>query len=127
MGNTYDRIGRVYLRKSRWKQAQAAFTEAVLVKKSHFGDSHLETAACLENIATTHFELGHFDECLILLVEVLRIRRIQLNESDNSIVATLKKIGNAYLKNGNGLLASQIFEEAIDLEEKNENRSLPSC
>lgn len=112
----YEKMGHVFSIQRNWKKAQSVFIESVLIKKHAYGESHLETAKGLELIATAHYEQAHFREAIVLLSEVLRVRRLHLAPNDAAIINTLNKIGKVHKKNKDINAAVQAYQEAERLK-----------
>lgn len=119
LGNFSDvlrKIGLVCLDKEEPDKALAAFRASLKYKVRQLGQSSLEVALILENIALCLFMKGDYHDAASSFLEALRVKKLNLGEDSDEVATTLNNLGNVYYTLGELKLAMENYAKAFLLK-----------
>ena len=70
-----DTLGKVYFKQGNYNNAMEKMVESFALKKSEFGDSHPDVAACISSIGDIYIRKSDYEEALEYHNDSLRIRK----------------------------------------------------
>ena len=96
-----------------FEQAEAAFREALAMRRRLYGEMHREVAESLNNLSVILDATARIDSSLVLDEAALAIRREVLGPRDPETVQSLNNLGVAYLQQERPEVAEPLLREAL--------------
>ncbi|NJN33136.1 MAG: tetratricopeptide repeat protein [Saprospiraceae bacterium] len=85
-GSLMHEYGQVFLTQSLLDSAHYYYSEAIRIRKKRLGDMDLSLAISLNNKSRCYFFQGRYNEAILLLEEVVKIRRAKLPPKDSLFI-----------------------------------------
>jgi len=98
-----------------YEQALWVAEEALEYSKSNFGESHLETAKTMNNLAWIYDLLRRYADAERLYLQVIAIKRAACGDTAVELVATLENLKSLYLHLGRYSEAEKVLRELIKI------------
>jgi len=76
------------------------FNQALDAKKSYQGESTIDVARTVNNLANIHFSLGNLDDAMVLYQEAFKIKRHCLGDDSDEVANTLNNIAHVMVNAG---------------------------
>jgi len=107
----YHEMALIHMRMGDYEMAMRYFKDTLPMKKSEFGENHLEVASVLRHIAFVYFTKGEYDIALSYYEEALAV--LKLNTFDfEEIVGVLSYIVDIYIERSQ---FDKVIKHNIDL------------
>lgn len=91
-----ENLGSIYGKLGEWNKAETTFKEIIHLKRMSQGDDCSENAKILDLLAVSFIEQDRYSDAIEHLQEALRIRKFNLHEEDDEILASLNKLAFVY-------------------------------
>jgi len=98
-----------------FEQARWVAEESYEYSKSSYGDSHLETAKTLNNLAWAYDLHGYFDVAEIFYQRSIELKKLACGQKSIELISTLENLTSLYLYNGKHRQSEKILWEMIDI------------
>lgn len=97
------------------KQAEAAYGDALRLRRESRGGNHPDVATSLNNLAALYCEQGRWAEAIPLMHEALEIYRARLGGRHVYLARVLANLGAAYDKTAAPADAERCYRQALDI------------
>ena len=111
-------MGRVYRQLGSYEQARRLLEEALVIRRRELGEDHLETAICLDLLASLYHDQGHYLEAEPLYRRALEIRERSLGADHRHVAASLNNLAFHYLAQGLDEPAEPLLLRALAIQQK---------
>jgi len=99
----------------RYGEAEPLYLQALVIKRSHFGEAHPDTAASLNNLAGLYLAQGRYEEAEPLFQQALEICRAQLGEAHPDTASNLNNLATLYDSQGRYGEAEPLYLQSLQL------------
>ncbi|KAL7548167.1 hypothetical protein ACHAWF_011462, partial [Thalassiosira exigua] len=93
------------------------FNQALEAKKSYQGESTIDVARTVNNLANIHFSLGNLDEAMELYQEALEIKKNCLGEDSDDVANTLNNIAHVMVNAGKEQEALKAYHNVVKIRQ----------
>ncbi|MFH7245095.1 MAG: tetratricopeptide repeat protein [Spirulina sp.] len=100
-------------RAGRYGEAEPLFQQSLAIRRQQLGDSHLDVATSLNNLAELYRMQGHHREAEPLFQESLAIYRQQLGDSHPDVATSLNNLALLYRIQGRYGEAEPLLQESL--------------
>lgn len=114
----YQEITKLY-QAGAYQQAIEVTKSGISLSEAEFGETHVATAALINNLAVFHKELEQYEDAEPLYRRALDIRRDQLGANHLDVAQSLNNLAVLYLAMGRLEDAEPLYEEALAIREDN--------
>ena len=108
-------LGVLYHETGRFAEAESSIRKAMQATRRHYGETHVEFAVCLANLADLHRGMGDFRSAERHYHHAFRIRREALGTTHPLFATGLSNLGKLFLETGNYEAAKPLLDEALDI------------
>ena len=111
-------IGRVYRQLGLYERALPLTAEAAEIRRRELGDTDLDTAAALAQLAGLYHDLDRPADAEPLFLEALEIREQRLGPDHPHVAASLNNLAFFYRSRGELDRAEVLFRRALEIQER---------
>lgn len=111
-------MGVVYRKLGLFGEAYRQLERALEIRRSEYGDEHLEVANTLFELGWLVDDMGAYGEAEQLHREALAIRKKLLPPNHPDIAASLNDLGVALDQKGNDFEAEELYREALEIRRR---------
>ncbi|MCP3959037.1 MAG: serine/threonine protein kinase [bacterium] len=111
-------MGRVYRKLGSYEQARDLLEEALEIRRRELGEDHLETAVCLDLLASLYHDQGDYEGAEPLYRRALEIREISLGPDHQHVAASLNNLAFLHLAQGQDEPAEPLLLRALEIQRK---------
>jgi tetratricopeptide (TPR) repeat protein len=109
----------VYLQeRGQYKDAEPLLVRALSIREQQSGETHLDTAMGLNNLANLYWYQGKYEQAEPLHQRALSIREQQLGETHPDTAKSLDNLANLYMDQGKYKLAEPLYQRALSIHEQ---------
>ena len=95
-GNLHHNLGRALYGKQDWEKAIEIFSLALEIRKKHLAKDHIDVSKTIHNLAQINFNYhGDYEQSYKLYKEALRIKRIHLDENQQTVLNSIGGIAKS--------------------------------
>ena len=99
------------------------FNQALESKKLYQGDSTIDVARTVNNLANIHFSLGNLDDAMKLYQEALEIKKHRLGDDSDEVANTLNNIAHVMVNAGREQEALAAYHEVVKIRQDRYGKS----
>ncbi|MEL6614772.1 MAG: serine/threonine-protein kinase, partial [Bacteroidota bacterium] len=110
-------LGQIHQSYADFDRADSLFSEALGLRRAHFGTDHPSVATSLRDLAWLAYVRGHYDRSEALYTDALALHRATLGEVDIEVAADLEGLGLVRRVRGDLDTAYVYLREALDIRE----------
>jgi len=110
-----NNIGRVYFMLSQYDMALEYYNQSLLMRRSLFGNDHLDVGATIFNAGQTFHHLGQYDKAMELYQEFLAIAKKHLGYHHRDVACMLKCMAQIKHECNHVAEAKELYQEAIQV------------
>ena len=114
-----NNIGRIRFARGENSEAMKMYEQAYRIRRSVFGEFHLDVAATLYNKWEVQELLGNLDDAILLYQKFLEISIFKLGESHNDTIAIYKKLGKIHHERKEYHKATKMYVKALEVVREN--------
>lgn len=116
IAESLDHLGQLELQLGNLEEARRHFEEALAERRERLGPNDPLVATSLNNLASVHIRSGALDEAEVALADALRIRRLQRDDYETSLV--LENLAVMHYRGGEIADSEREFTEALELRRR---------
>jgi tetratricopeptide (TPR) repeat protein len=105
------------------ESAMDYFNQALEAKKSYQGESTIDVARTVNNLANIHFSLGNLDDAMKLYQEALEIKRHCLGDDSDEVANTLNNIAHVMANAGQEQDALKAYHNVVKIKQDRYGKS----
>jgi len=110
-----DVLGQVYMRLSRYEQAEPLLRQALTLRRRHLGADHLDAAESLANLGLLFHQQGAYDSAEVALREALAIGERKLPDGHPNLASHLDDLGVILSDKGDYKAAEVVYGRALQI------------
>lgn len=110
-------------KRNNLESAMDYFNQALDAKKSYQGDSTIDVARTVNNLANIHFSLGNLDDAMELYQEALEIKRHCLGDDSDEVANTLNNIAHVMVNAGKEQEALKAYHNVVRIRQDRYGKS----
>ncbi|MDP4219024.1 MAG: tetratricopeptide repeat protein [Bacteroidota bacterium] len=108
------KLGDALVASSSYKEAEVHLRTALDLRKKLFGESDLQTAQSMNDLATLYYHTGNFSAAETLLKDTIQVREKIHDKNDPSIAKSLNDLGAIVYSQGKLNEAEDFFQKSLD-------------
>ena len=112
-----ETIAMFEFKRNNFNSALGYFNQALEAKKSVQGESTIDVARTVNNLANIHFSLGNLDDAMRLYSEAVEIKKQCLGEDSDDVANTLNNIAHVMVTAGKDQDALQAYHNVLKIRQ----------
>ena len=110
-------------KRSNLQSAMDYFEQALKAKKMYQGESTIDVARTVNNLANIHFSLGNYEDAMELYQQALGIKRHCLGDKSMEVANTLNNVAHVMVKLGKEQKALSAYHNVVKIRQNRHGKS----
>jgi len=115
IATTLNNIGRIHFQRGEYDESMMAYNEALSIRKTLFGEFHLDVAATVFNTGQAFHQKGNYDEALRLYKEFSIVAKAKLGLLHRDVAIVTTCIAQIHQERKEYEEAMKLYQEALHI------------